>query len=781
MPEQTFAGTEDERKERSSAAILAALNKAKADFREWQTTCDLIDQIYSRDGEFHQALINLYGGESTWKDNELDLFWSSTEVLKTAVYARPPKPAVKPMFSDGDLLKNKTAEILERASTSVFVRTGIDEVMCEVRDDLIFAGRGVIWLRYETEDGQKVCVEHLDRKDFLHETARKWSEVGWVAGGFWLTFDQMVERFSKRGRKLSEDVLRGAKYSTQRDKDDQTKAAAEKCQVWEVWHRADNKVYWVTEGVDVLLDESEPELKLSGFFPCPKPAFGTLRRRSLIPVPDWQRYAIHFRKIGDLTGRIYTLLDCVRMKGLIPGGGDIGTAIEQAMRSEDDQIVIQVPGAALQANDMSKAVVWLPLDQVAAAITGLIEARAQLINDFYELSGISDIMRGATEAEETLGAQRLKSQYGSVRVRGKIDALQRIAAEAVKIAAEIVAEKFSQQTILDMAQMAVPTKAELKKRVDEIEGHATKELEALSEQAEQMAGQMEQVDPAQAQAQLQQAQQGIFEKYAPLLAEVQKEVPVEDVMKLLRDDRARSFAFEVETDSTILTDEIAEKQSRNEFMEQLTGSVAGLAQVAAMGEQAIKLWGEGVKFTLAPYRAGRSMDGAIDAFVEAAPQIAQQMANGQDDGMAEATNKLAEAEAEKARAQMAKVEADAALKAAENERKMAELQIKAENDRSKLMAEAEKLRQQAEANMVKAEEALAKVDLLRAQTMKALAEAGVAISSQQLDEFKSLKDIEMREADQAMAAANAATDREFRERGESRADRQQQLAERTPE
>src|SRR5690606_13303888 len=524
----------------------------------------------------------------------------------------------------------------------------------------------------------------------------------------------------------------------------------------------------VTEGVDVLLDESEPELKLSGFFPCPKPAFGTLRRRSLIPVPDWQRYAIHFRKIGDLTGRIYTLLDCVRMKGLIPGGGDIGTAIEQAMRSEDDQIVIQVPGAALQANDMSKAVVWLPLDQVAAAITGLIEARAQLINDFYELSGISDIMRGATEAEETLGAQRLKSQYGSVRVRGKIDALQRIAAEAVKIAAEIVAEKFSQQTILDMAQMAVPTKAELKKRVDEIEGHATKELEALSGQAEQMAGQMEQVDPAQAQAQLQQAQQGIFEKYAPLLAEVQKEVPVEDVMKLLRDDRARSFAFEVETDSTILTDEIAEKLSRNEVMEQLTDSVAGLAQVAALGEQAIKLWGQGVKFTLAPYRAGQSLDGATDDIAEAAPHIAKQMANAQDDGMAEATNKLAEAEAEKARAQMAKVEADAALKAAENERKIAELQIKAENDRSKLMAEAEKLRQQAEANMVKAEEALAKVDLLRAQTMKALAEAGVAISSQQLDEFKSLKDIEMREADQAMAAERQQVDTALKAEGSFR-------------
>src|SRR3546814_15782707 len=80
------------------------------------------------------------------------------------------------------------------------------------------------------------------------------------------------------------------------------------------------------------------------------------------------------------------------------------------------------------------------LNELAQAIQGLIEARSQLIQDFYQLSGISDIMRGATEAQETLGAQQPKSQYGSVRVREKSAELQRVAADAVKIAAEIIAE-----------------------------------------------------------------------------------------------------------------------------------------------------------------------------------------------------------------------------------------------------------------------------------------------------------------------------------------------------
>src|SRR5690606_10081319 len=127
----------------------------------------------------------------------------------------------------------------------------------------------------------------------------------------------------------------------------------------------------------------------------------------------------------------------------IAAGGDVGNAIEQLMAEDrDDMLLIPVPGAALTSG--SGAIVqWLPLNEIATAIQGLIMARSQLIEDFYQLSGISDIMRGATEADETLGAQRLKSQFGSVRVREKIEELQRIAADVTRIACEIIAENFT--------------------------------------------------------------------------------------------------------------------------------------------------------------------------------------------------------------------------------------------------------------------------------------------------------------------------------------------------
>jgi hypothetical protein len=789
--EVSFSGTEDQRRERASAPILNAITKAEEDFRDWQDVCDLIDEIYSRAGAAYNDLYKLYGGQGAWQDSDLDLFWASMEVLKPAVYARAPKAAVKPRFTDGDKVKLKTAELLERVSTSVIAFTDIADVMCGIRDDLLFTNRGVLWLRYETDEGQRVCWEHLDRKDFLHEPCRKWSEVGWVAGGFWLTKEQLKERFGGKGG-LSDDVLDRAKLTRKRDEQngEHDNALTRKCQVWEVWHRADNKVYWVTEGIDVLLDSGEPHLKLSGFFPCPRPAYGTLRRRSLIPVPDWERYAIHFRKISDLTGRIYRLLDDVRMKGLIPAGGAIGDALETLIRSDDDRLLIPVEAAAMMQGGAAGFVVWLPLQELAAAIQGLIEARGQLIQDFYQLSGISDIMRGATEAEETLGAQQLKSQYGSIRVKDKVDALQRVAADGIAITAEVVAEKFTQKTILEMAQMEVPTRKEIEKRVKEIEDGAKTELDALGNKAQEMAAQAQQggqeIDPAQAQQQLEQAQQQILQKYGAMLEEAQAQVSIEDVMKLLRDDRARAFAFDVESDSTILTDELQEKSSRNEFMTAFTTASTALTGMAAMGEAGGRLAGELLKFVLAPYRAGRQLDTAIDQFIEAAPDIAaQQAGNGEGEAMAEATKVLAEAEQMKAQAAMAGVQSKAQLDQAEMQRKMAEMQQKAQDQQQKAMLEAEKLKlqiAQAETTAQQAEAKLAaEIDKLRADTYAVLVKAGVAQDQQALNEFKTVADVEARSTDQAMAVEGQQADMQFRERGEERADRGEQRADRQQE
>lgn len=750
---------------KSSARVLSAIKKAERAFNGWQDYCDDIDRIYAREDT----------NQVVWADPDFDLFWASTEILKPAIYAKPPLPVVSPQFKDRRDLMNVSAEFLERSVISAFDRTDLDEGMMCVRDDLIFYNRGQLWVTYESKDGQKACVEHIDRKDFLHPPARKWSEVPWVARRAWMTKSEMRKRF----RKDSGDAYQTAALCqpTATNEYDSAADQVKKAGVWEVWHKADNKVYWVADGVPVMLDESEPHLKLSGFFPCPRPAYGTLRPRTLEPVPDYRRYSGHFRKINQLTKRVYVLLDQVRMKGLIASGGDVSQAVEQLMAEDrDDMLLIPVPGAALTSGS-GAFVQWLPLDQIATAIQGLIAARGQLIEDFYQLSGISDIMRGATEAEETLGAQRLKSQYGSVRVREKIEELQRLAADVTRIVAEVMSENFSKETLLDMSQMEIPSKADISRRIKEMEGAAEEELIALKDKAQEamQTPEAQQIDPAQAQQQFQQAQAAIISKYAPMIQNASNAVPIEDVMKLLRDDKARGFAFEIATDSTILTDELAEKQSRNEFMSVFTQSSQSLIGLASMGEAGAKLSGELLKFVLQPYRVGRELNSVIDDFIDAAPQMAEDAKEGEDGGLAEAQMALANAESEKAKAQMAKVEADSQLKQAELQTKMQNMQMEFEEKGARLQLENGKLQLQGQKQQQEFEAKMAEMDakqnLMQAQTAEILNKIGLDVRKQDLEEYRAVEATQEKQIDRVIGERDKSLDNEFRSRGEERSDR----------
>jgi hypothetical protein len=240
---------------KSARAWLAQIKAAEDAFDDYQNRADNIDRLYS-------DLIRLAANE---RDRQFQLFWANVQVLGPSIYARPPVPVVVPKFKDRRPLYRTASEILERSTIVGFDLTDIDGVMKLLRDDLTIQARGVAWVRYETDDGiESVCIEHKDRKDFLHEPARKWAEVGWVAAAAYLSKRKMKKRFGKKSGKAYQD----ATYTVQ--KDDKENGAADnraKAKVWEIWSKDENKVVWVTEGCDALLDEDEPHLKLEGFFP----------------------------------------------------------------------------------------------------------------------------------------------------------------------------------------------------------------------------------------------------------------------------------------------------------------------------------------------------------------------------------------------------------------------------------------------------------------------------------------------------------------------------------
>jgi hypothetical protein len=679
------SGEPDAAPSRAAAKWLSLITDAETYFQTYQDKADNVDKLYA----------DLETMANTAREREMQIFWANLEVLKPSIYARPPVPVVVPRFKDRKELPRKASELLERTLCTSFDNEDIDATMRLIRDDLAISARGVVWLRYEAkgENGaltERIRYEHVERRDFLHDPARKWSEVGWVARRSYLARKPGVARFG--------DAFLHAEFKERKEENDEDEYKGEpKACVWELWHRDENVVVWVSPGMEDVLDEQPPHLTLEGFFPCPRPAYGTVQRRTLKPVPEFLYIKDQIEEINELTARISALSEGLRMKGFYAAGqGEAGDAIETAMKMQDNNAVL-VPIAnfgGLGPAGLKDAIVWLPVDQIAKVIGELVELRKQVIEDVYQVTGLSDIMRGSTDPNETLGAQQIKSQYGSIRIRDRQAELVRIARDITRMAAEIMAENFQPATLMGMSQVSdLPDKVAIEQQIKQI-----------TEQAKQAA------QNPQLQQQAQQnpeAAQAIVQKVRAQVAQLEQATTLEQVMQLLREQRVRPFVLDIETDSTIQPDEDAAKQRATEFVTAVGGYMGQALPLVQAVPQAAPLAAEILKYVASLFRAGRQLEGTIDDFADQMKQAASQPKPPSPE--AEAAQASMQLEQQKAQVDAQAKQQDAQLKqqatmhdaglkqqSAEHAAQLAEQEnaAKIEAIRAKMAADAEKHRQE---------------------------------------------------------------------------------------
>ena len=681
---------------KSSKGWMALIATGEKAFDTWQRKSDSVDKQYA----------NLDRLAAISRDREFQLFWANIQVLGPSVYSRPPVPVVVPRFKDQRPLPRTASELLERAAVVTYDTQDIDGVMRLVRDDLNTVARGVIWVRYETKSdngnlGQTCCIEHVHRKDFLHDPARNWYEVDWVAKRSWLTKTEARKRFSK----ASGNLYRDAAYEVQKDETTDQTDNVRKAGFWELWSRSQNKVVWVAEGCDKVLDEGKPHLELEGFFPCPRPAYATTQRSTLIPVPDMLFYKDQLEEINELTARISALSESLRLKGFYPGGAsELSDAIEAAFtKVSDNAILVPVSNWALLGNGKAgDMIVWIPLDKVAKTITELVALRKQLIEDIYQIMGLSDIMRGQTEASETLGAQQLKSQYGSVRIRDKQNELVRIARDVTRICAEIMAENFTGKSLLDMSQMDIPSDADIAKQVRESKAAFRQQI--ADAQSDPQLMQQAEAQPDKAQQVIQQAAQ----QQAQQLQQMEATVTIEDVVKFLRDNRTRVFVLDIETDSTIAPDENAQAERMTKYVAGMTGLIQQLVPAVQTVPQIAPLAAEVIKKVNSVFRVGREFEGVVETFTEQMKQLAAQP---KQEGP---TPEQLKAQSEAAKGQLAaqQMQIDAQKSQSDAQLAQAELALQQQTVRAEQQLAAAKLQgeQQAKAAQIEADKWKAQLD-----------------------------------------------------------------------
>lgn len=506
-------------------------------------------------------------------ENTFNILWSNTETLRPALYNSTPEPDVRRRFRDADPLGKQTAIVLERAITYSNDADDLDHALQMSVLDVLLPGRGVARIKYEPKfrpipgaepdplsdepipeeiADERAPIQHVAWDKFLHGPGDSWDEVPWVSFEHRMPKDQLVEMF---GQEIADKIPLSDSEQSEYAKDKTVRTLVKTACVIEIWDKAGGKVLFICERYkDKPLREEDDPLRLQGFFPSPRPVYAIEDSTSLIPQPLYEKYQTQAEELNRISRRIDKVVAALKVRGAYASNL---TELASIIEASDNQMIPIVNASEVAAmGGLEKAIWIMPIDKLAGVLKELYDARAATLQTIYEITGLGDIMRGVSNPHETLGAQQLKSQWGTLRLQRLQREVQRFIRDLMRLKGEIISEHFQMETLQQMTGVQLPS-AQDKQQIQ------------MQAQQAQMSGQ--QVPPdVQAKAQL------------------TLNTPTwEDVMGLLRSDEMRRFHVGIETDSTIQETLQRDAQGMQEALTGLTNLFTGLGEAIQSGAMSI--------------------------------------------------------------------------------------------------------------------------------------------------------------------------------------------------
>lgn len=558
-----------------------------------------LDMMATYDREFKrwegrsEKIIKRYRDErnQTTSQSHYNILWANVQTLKAATFSRMPKPDVSRRFKDNDPVARVAALLIERALDFEITHSNdFHSTLTASVYDRFLGGRGVAWVRYEpviesvaNESMESISdddleseseeeylkteatpVDYVHWKDFGHEVARQWDEVTAVWRKVYMTRGMLRERFpEEKFGDLADRIPLDSSPDDQKLK--QTEGVGKRALIVELWDKESKKVCWISISLGKTIDEVDDPLELEDFWPCPKPLYATITNESLVPVPDYTLYQDQANELDVLADRIKGLIDALKVRGVY----DASTPELARLFTEGDNnalIPIKNFSAFAEKSGLRGSIDLVDITPIANALNNAYTAMSQVKQQIYDITGISDIIRGASNANETATAQQIKGQYATLRLKVFQDDVAMFASEILKIKAQIICQHFQPETILKIGG-----------------------AENLSDTDKQL---------------------------------------IPKAMQLIKDNPTRTFRIEVATDSMLYMDEQQEKSDRVEFLTATSGFIEKAVQAAQASPELVPLMMDLLKFGVTGFRVGRTLEGEFDNLADQMKQEqAKKLAN----------------------------------------------------------------------------------------------------------------------------------------------------------
>jgi hypothetical protein len=617
-------------------------------------------------------------------DYDFNILFSNVETIVPAVINSPPAPDIRRRFGEADPAARTVAEVVERV-----IRLQVDDSSLQVElessaQDAFLAGRGVVRLRFrsdivgqgeptnddiadaaEVQDGghegveegmpllsvepgagagmatmagaetgaqplasalghnggppletvtnERITFESVSWVDYRHGPAKRWDDRPWDAFRFCIPRED-------EGTSFDANLIASQLSAVETNK----RSGVSDLIGWEIWDKKKREVIFIDEE-GVVLKRIQDPLGLSQFFCIATPLQPIEINGRLKPVNPFKVY----KKLADdlevAVRRKTRLIEAMKVKGWY---GTTQKDITAVLDLNDNEFAPIADAEIWAANGgLANAVAFWPFEKFIAAIQVLDGAIAQYKAWIYEVTGISDIVRGASVASETATAQNIKSQWGSLRIQKMQRMMERCARQLFVMMSEIIPTKFTQKTLEEMTAIPlIPTPQ----------------------------------DPAEV----------VQQKLA--------------VAQLMQQRLASYYRIDVESDSTVRADLTRQKQEVSEFLQGAAAyfqSVGPLVQQGTMpAEAAVEIFASNARM----FNLGKSVEDTLEGMVNLAKQKAAEAQSAPKDQEPNpeqiAAQQKSEAEKQKFQLDMAKSTRDAEQSQQEFQQRMAEAVRKAQDD-----------------------------------------------------------------------------------------------------
>jgi len=664
-----------------------------------------IEQAKKREQQYRERgkrIIDLYS--SNIPDmTPFNILFSNTETLSPALYSASPTPRVERRYKDDDPIGLAAATAAERMlsfqlDTNIEGYETFDEVVSTAVLDGLLPGRGVTCVKYDAtflksakqpqdtannEDGplsdsvnhpddyldkEQVCLETKVWDRVLFGYSTKWSTVPWVA------YEEYIDR-TEATRLFGEDVASKMNFSVGSEGNERDKEGYENNKdsfglhktacIYQIWDkRGGKKVRYISQGYqDGFLAVVDDPMQLTGFFNCPKPLQFVETAHTTIPVAMYDVYETQAIELNRLSVRIRHITEAIKARGIYDG--ELGGDLENLMEADDNKLVPAERGSSLAAEKgLDNAIWFMPIDKLVAVLQQLYQAREICKQVIFDITGIADIMRGSSKASETLGAQQIKTTWGTLRIRNKQKEVQRYVRDLMRMMLEVSATRFDEQTWAKMTGLPYLT---------------TQQTQQLQMQMQAMQ-QQQQMQPMADPTQGQQANPAI-QQIQQALAQPQWS----QVIGVLRDDMQRAYRIDIETNSTIEPEASQDQQDILSLMTAIGQVMNGIGPLVAQGVLPFDMAKSLLLAVSRRFRFGKDIESAI--------QSMQQPAQQPDDSGAQQAQQEVET-------QKAKNEMELSMKTMQAEKQLLEKRVDLELREIQLKAEEDQMEFEKQSNEV---------------------------------------------------------------------------------